>query len=414
MSWNKKGTTSVFLTMIFASVLAVAVLFIREGSLIAGRSCADAVFDLAGRSVLSEYDLPLQKRYGLFAFHADERQTEEKLKYYCDYSFHDNILKEAIRGRNYMDMLNINLESVRVSLKGYSITDTDQFEQQILDCMKIEIVQKVFKEKKSYPTNQQNSVLKNEQIINGLPSSGYQAGIFTDIEQLAENGLPDLEEIKSGAKDTYLVDEYILGHFLNHLRGSKEKETFFQNEAEYILKGGFNDQTNYNAVKSDIFLLRNGLNLLHIASDPVKQRKVAEVAAALTLGAGEEIGIPVVAEAWALAETRNDMKLLEAGKQVAAVKSRDNWAVPISGTLEYILGKEYIQPQNGNGEDYEDYLRILLYLEDREEKLLRCMDLIQINMKGSYDEDFDLKEYYGGFQFEAVAKGRKFTYIQKY
>jgi hypothetical protein len=160
--------------------------------------------------------------------------------------------------------------------------------------------------------------------------------------------------------------------------------------------------------------MRNALNLLHIASDPAKQRKVAEAAAAMTLAIGEEIGIPVIAEAWALAETRNDMKLLEAGKQVAIVKSRDNWAVPISGTLEYLLNKEYMQPQNGNGENYEDYLRVLLYLEDREEKLLRCMDLIQINMKGSYDEDFDLKEYYGGFQFEAVAKGIKFTYIQKY
>jgi hypothetical protein len=156
------------------------------------------------------------------------------------------------------------------------------------------------------------------------------------------------------------------------------------------------------------------MNLLHIALDPVKQRKVAEAAAALTLAVGEEIGIPVVAEAWALAETRNDIKLLEAGKSVAIVKSQDNWAVPISGTLEYILSKDYIEPQNKNGEDYEDYLRILLYFENKEEKLLRCMDLIQINMKGSYYGDFDLKEYYGGFQFEAVAKGRKFTYIQKY
>ena len=400
--------------MIFASVLAIAVLFIREGSLIAGRSCADAVFDLAGRSVLSEYDLTLQKRYGLFAFHTDERRTEEKLKYYCDYSFHDNILNEAKRGRTYMDLLDIDLESVRVTLKGYSITDTDLFEQQVLDCMKTEILRKVLKEKKSYPPDQQNTVLRNEQLINGLPSRGYQASFFTDIEQIAENGLPDLDEIKSGAKDAYLVDEYILGHFLNHQRGSSVKETLFHNEAEYILKGGFNDQTNYNSVKSDIFLLRNGLNLLHIASDPVKQRKVAEVAAAMTLAVGEEIGIPVVAEAWAFAETRNDMQLLEAGEQVAVVKSRDNWAVPISGTLEYILSKEYIQPQNRNGEDYEDYLRILLYLEDREEKLLRCMDLIQLNMKGCYDEGFDLKEYYGGFQFEAVAKGSKFTYIQKY
>lgn len=412
--------------MILASVLAVAVLFIHAGSQAAGRSYADAVFELAGRSVLSEYDLTLQKRYGLFAVHTDEREAEEKIEYYCDYSFHDNALKEAVRGRDYMDVLKIKLDSVHVSLKGYSMTDTGLFERQILDCMKTGLIKDIFADNNTdsaagakpdstaNPHNPQALILKNEQIINGLPSSGYQAGIFPGIKQIAENGLPNLTEIKTGAKDTCLVDEYILGRFLNRLHGHKTKDTFFKNEVEYILKGGFNDQGNYNAVKSDIFILRNVLNLIHIGSDPEKQRKVAEIAAALTLGEGEPVGAAAVAEAWALAETENDMRLLEDGKQVAVVKSKDNWALPISNTLEYLWKKDYVKPKNMSGGDYEDYLRILLYLEDREEKLLRCMDLIQINMKGSYDGDFDWKEYYGGIQFVAVAMETKFTYIQKY
>jgi hypothetical protein len=113
---SKKGSTAVFLTMILASMLLLVGLFIHAASHEAGRSYADAVFDLAGRSVLSEYDRELQRRYGLFAFYGDERQTEEKLEYYCDYSFHDNILKEAVRGRNYKDLLGVKLESVNVSL----------------------------------------------------------------------------------------------------------------------------------------------------------------------------------------------------------------------------------------------------------------------------------------------------------
>lgn len=411
---SKKGSTSVFLTMILASMLLVAGMFIHASSHAAGRSYADAVFDLAGRSVLSEYDLQLERRYGLFAVHTDESQAEDKIRYYADYSFHENHFLEAIRSRDYIDVLRLDLDSVRVSLKGYSMTDTNLFEEQILDYMKIGIVKDNLIGKKEYPPRKQNVILRNEQIINSLPSSGYSSSIFTDIKSITENGLPGIGEIKERSKNTFLVDEYVLGHFLNHIRGNETRNTFFQNEAEYILKGSFSDESNYRAVRTDLFIMRNVLNLAHIYSDPEKQAKVKAIAAELSFGAAEPVAEPVVAEAWAAAETENDLKLLEDGKPVALIKSRSNWAVPISNTLEYLWKDGYTEPKLKNGNTYEDYLRILLYFEDREKKLLRCMDLIQLDMKGSYNRNFDLEEYYGGFQFAAVSNGREYEYIQKY
>lgn len=156
------------------------------------------------------------------------------------------------------------------------------------------------------------------------------------------------------------------------------------------------------------------MNLLHINNDSEKRRIVESIAAALTLAEGKEIGSIVVAEAWAAAETENDLRLLEDGNQVALIKRKENWAVPVSDTLEYIWKKDYMKPEMTSGYDYEDYLRILLYLEGREKKLLRCMDLIQLNMKGSYHKEFDLREYYCGFQFSAVVKERTYTYLEMY
>lgn len=411
---DKRGTTSVFLMMILSSILLLVGLFIHAASQTAARSYADAVLDLAGRSILSEYDLQLQKRYGIFAFHTNESQAEEKIRYYADYSFHDNGLKEAFRGCNYMDMLRLNLDSVDVNLKGYSITDTDLFEQQILAYMKYGIIMDSRKKGSPPLSDQKNFVLRNEQIINSLPSRGYRNGLFTDLERIVKNGVPDLQEIEKASKHTFLVDEYIMSHFLNHRRGRETRDTFFINEVEYVLKGNYNDQDNYDAVRTDLFIMRNVLNLLHINSDPEKRRKVEAIAAALTLAKGKEVGAIVVAEAWAAAESENDMRLLEDGKQVALIKKKENWAVPVSETLEYLWNSGYEKPKVIRGYDYEDYLRVLLFMENREKKLLRCMDLIQLNMKGSYYGDFDLREYYGGFQFEAAAKERKYTYIEKY
>jgi len=414
LPYSKRGTTSVFLMVILASILMITGLFIHASSEAAGRSYADAVLDLAGRSILSEYDRPLQNRYGIFAVHTDESQAEGKIKYYVDYSFHDNILKEALRGQDYMDTLNLDLESIQVNLKGYSMTDTMLFEQQILEYMKYGIVVDNLIKEKSYPPLKQEIELRNEQVINGLPSNGYEDSLFNDLKRIVENGIPSLSEIKKKSKDTFLVDEYIMRHFLNHKRGHEIRDTFFLNEIEYVLKGNLNDKRNYNAVRTDLFIMRNVLNLIHINNDPEKRKNIEAVAAVLTLVKGEEIGAIVVAEAWAAAETENDLRLLEDGKEVALLKSKDNWAVPISLTLEYLWKEDYIKPKQMNGYDYEDYLRILLFLENREKKLLRCMDLIQLNMKGSYHRDFDLKEYYGGFQFEAVARDQKHTYVQKF
>jgi hypothetical protein len=160
--------------------------------------------------------------------------------------------------------------------------------------------------------------------------------------------------------------------------------------------------------------MRNLLNLMHIQSDPEKRNEVAAVAAVLTLAEGKEIGALFVAEAWAAAETENDLRILEDGKQVAFLKNKANWAVPLSDTLEFLWKEDYIKPKSFVGYSYEDYLRILLYLENKEKKLLRCMDLIQLNMKGSYHRDFNLEEYFGGFRLEAVTQNHTLTYIHEF
>ena len=411
---SKKGTVSVFLTLILASILLLVGLFIHAASQVAGKSYADAVFDLAGRSILSEYDINLYEIYGIFGVHTNESEAENKIKNYADYSFHDNTIKEMTRRRKYMDTLKLNLKSVRVDLKGYSLTDVELFEHQILEYMKYDIVKDMLDEEKEYPHLKLEIELRNKQIINSLPSRGYQSNLITDIKRLVETGIPNLKQIQTDTRDIFLLNEYIMKHFLNHQRGHETRDTFFLNEVEYILKGNLNDQSNYKTVRNDLFIMRNILNLVHINSDPEKRHKVDAVAALLTLAEGKEIGALFVAEAWAAAESENDLRLLEDGKQVAFIKNKENWAVPISNTLEFLWKDDYMKPKNMQGYEYEDYLRILLFVENREKKLLRCMDLIQLNMKGNYDRDFDLKEYYGGFQLEAITRESKFTYIQRF
>lgn len=409
---SKKGSTSVFLMMILASMIFAVSLFIYEASQLAGRNYTDAVLEMGGRSVLSEYDIHLNKRYGILAVHAEPVQTEEKIRYYANYSFHKNLIKEAGRGKTYLDPLKLSLKSIHVDFKGYSITNITIFEEQILDYMKYGIIKNSLLDKKIIPQKMEIE-LKNQQIINSLPSHGYSKNRL-DIKKILEKGIPSLEEIKESGSDSFYINEYIMSHFLNHSRGSQTKNTFFLNEAEYLLKGHFNDQLNYKAVRSDLLIMRTGLNLTHIYSDSIKRNEVISLASVLTPGPEAVATQILIAGAWAAAEAENDLRRLEDGKEVPIIKTREHWALDLQGVIPENEKKGYVEPQNKKGYDYEAYLRILLFLENKELKLLRCMDLIQLNMKGNYYRGFDLKEYYGGFQFEAIVQERKYSFIQKY
>ena len=46
--------------------------------------------------------------------------------------------------------------------------------------------------------------------------------------------------------------------------------------------------------------------------------------------------------------------------------------------------------------------------------ITETMDLIQINLQGTYSEDFYIHDCYRGFKFKAQVNGRKMKYDEKY
>ena len=76
---NKKGSSMIFLSMILAGLIGLAVLLAVSAREKAGLSYRRTVTDIACRSVLSEYDFRLKDEYGIFAFRGGN-------KYYLEYA----------------------------------------------------------------------------------------------------------------------------------------------------------------------------------------------------------------------------------------------------------------------------------------------------------------------------------------
>ena len=83
---NKKGVTAVFLTIIAGAVLSCVIVFIQLAASAASVSYCGNLFNLAGRSVLSEFDLELKSRYGIIAFSRDGSSIAEEIKRYVKYT----------------------------------------------------------------------------------------------------------------------------------------------------------------------------------------------------------------------------------------------------------------------------------------------------------------------------------------
>lgn len=190
-------------------------------------------------------------------------------------------------------------------------------------------------------------------------------------------------------RDEIYVNEYILKIFKDAVEikdsntDGKSKNTFFEkSEVEYIIGGNTNEDINKYIVKGQILLIRFGMNTLHIYSDPGKRLKALEIATAVAgfTGFGIPIAHNLIMCAWGTAEAVNDIKDIYGGKRVPFIKTIENWKTDLSPSG--FEAKEALESKSGLMDfDYHDYLRLLLLVKDKEVKMNRIEDLIELNTK---------------------------------
>ncbi len=391
---DKKGFTAVFLSIIAGAVLSCVILFIQLAASAASVSYCGNLFNLAGRSVLSEFDLELKSRYGIIAFSRSNSDIVSELKRYVKYTVTDD---------RY-----INIGDVSVDLKDYCLMDCEIFEEQITDSVNYKNL--IGTEKTdSRPVETGERTLRNSKTINSLPSKGMDdtPSVYSLVSNIKSLG--SISQLwKTGSRE-YLTTVYMFSVFSSGMSASDGESSFFRNEIEYIIEGKKSDEANRSAVKADLLKLRTLLNTAYIYSKPRMVKEALLLAETLTPGPEAVVTQAALIAAWAAFEAELDIKTLEGGGKVPVFKDSESWKTDIKGE---IVSKN--DSYEDRGYDYEGYLKILLTALKKEVKLTRMMDLIQINLQGTYSEDFYIKDCYRGFKFEAQVNGRKMAYDEKY
>lgn len=159
-------------------------------------------------------------------------------------------------------------------------------------------------------------------------------------------------------------------------------------------------------------------------------------AQAITPGPAAALTQALILESWALLEAENDLRILEAGERVPLIKQDDNWAISLENVLALDFSGDdanegnggweeagepadplqsgFIRPQTIEGQSYEAYLKIFVAALPQETRVLRMMDLMQINLKYLYNESFLLADYYTGLQYTLRINGKAYEFTETY
>lgn len=391
---NKKGSSTIFLVMVLSSMILLTMAFIQVTIRVSGESTGQSIALLSGRSVLTEFDQYLKKDYGLFAFRGEPGTLAAKMDYYLSPFYQDN---------PYYKMGEIGIDTSK-----YRLTNPLVFQDAVTEYM-LYAATKDFVNlvtdsnvdsgglEPAIPVYPTGRILRNRQIIECLPS--YLLGEEPDLIESVKAGLSDWENVFRNTSKNFLVNQYIMMNFKNAQSDLNGRNTFFNYEAEYILKGNYEDHKNKTLFRGDLLLLRNVINIGTIYTNPQMREQVIMAASIISPGPASLITQILVAEAWALAEAENDVRILEHGKKVPIQKTSATWAVDIQSIID---GTEsgYIDTKSKGGLDYQGYLQIFLYFENKTIKLTRMMDLIQINIQGNHDRTFLMNEHQVGLAYE--------------
>ena len=431
---NKSGSTIVLLSFVFLALISMIIMAINIARSRTVESWAEVNGKLWGKAILSEYDRYLLDDYGIMAFQGNDCDVIKRLSVYSKYSFEDKL-------RIRRDVPSANLDEYRMS-------DLDNFRKSLRNAMTTEEAKSIVDgknrsvRKNSYSfgnnkTEYGNRAIGNQVVIDTLPSRGYKNHInikgLTGL--LSDSNAAD--KVKPDVLSKVSEMSFIVSKLNSHLKTVGDKETFFANEYEYIVKGSLDDNKNFEACKRELFAIRNALNLAALSKDPEKMKIITAISELIAPGPGAIVVQGAIMESWAALETHEDLKALLDNKRIPLMKKKGDWKISVEGVLRDShltdkLGDEARKLLNENaeqihdlskqegcsekleGQNYEDYLLFMMLTIPKDLRTRRIMDLIQINMKYRYYDDFNFDEYNCGVRFNLKINGKSYEVNDSY
>lgn len=426
-----RGTITVFLSLILTLILSLVMAVFESAVYHGERMKTEMIMDMGMDSIFAEYNRMLLSRYDLYFIDTSyggtgsgmnevSKHLEDYLKKNCDTSkgsflfrgdfFDMKLMTGEIRDISYasdnsgrvfkrqaveaikdiygISVLNAVAEKVKKDAGDYSDTG---YEDENMDEKQAELEEKLAGINYKIPENPAAGVFDEKAgILDFIMDTAGVSEKHIEISKLASHrklntgsGMKAVKEDPDSLFNEILFGEYIMNKCSDYLDNNGHEAASY--EAEYILEGNNTDVANLRDVVTKLLALRYAACAVCIMKCQEKREPVeavVEVIAAL-------LGIPPEASktladlillAWAYGESVSDVVRLLAGERVPLLKTDEDWRMPLYGLLN-IKANAKPTGQKGSGFSYDDYIRVFLLLMDKNEKVMRTMDIVEMNLR---------------------------------
>lgn len=420
-----KGYLTVFLSLSL-SLLTGVILFLTQSAVRnGGKERLEGAADIGMNAVLGEYGIALLDRYGLLYLDASYLgqepsavNVESRLAYYMNKNLNPNSVNRGLWGKLYLQ------EAAIISIQTAAAGNGDSMKRQAAayagDCGIHRKEAQVTEYMETIETFAEQDVaeewkclmeelsgmelprVKNkkgqwEEVPLGNPADSVFGLLGSDVLYLINADLSsvgtesiDLEEYIShrtfqalAAEETDEADEVLFLHYLFEKMGSYRRvreNAVLHCQLEYIVSGKGSDFENLEAVAETLMKWRFADNVSCAFSDSSLCGEALAVARELhAVQLKPEFEVPVMKSilyACAYLETIGDLKCLFSGGCVPVSKGKLQ-----TGVLQVLSGSIMEISSGAAGLCYEQYLACMLMCLSEEEKNLRTMDIMEMDIR---------------------------------
>lgn len=414
---KKNGSITAAMSLMMLVILALLTASIQGAETVCGRLQAVNGIQAGMYSLFSEYDRELWEQYHLFFLDGGYGQKDFNLgrvinhtEYFAEAVLKSGVTKSSLKAcsvdgfslaadrngeavrRQIIEYMKENLGSKGIQLLREQTRENKQIMSEQRETQENGIEEADLEETEpmeeisagNNPLDIVKSIRENGILGLALPAgaevsakSQEEGGLLSKREKRTGREILDTGNTQDGFLDKLLLQEYILDTLSSFTE--KKQEGGLEYQLEYVAGGKNSDRENLQYVVNRLLLIREASNLAYLYTSPEKRGELQACAAALSflllIPEGMTLVQAVLAAGWAYIESLCDVKILLSGGRVPLKKDALSWKTSLRN-----LGIE----EGGGGEKgmrYKDYMRIILSFSSQDTLTLRCMDMIEQNMR---------------------------------
>ncbi len=226
-------------------------------------------------------------------------------------------------------------------------------------------------------------------------SMAVPKGYSISEKQMDSTRAPSKRELSIGAgqaegnEERLLEKQWFISYLDEYLAQAAQMlpeeraDGYLDYQLEYVLCGKPSDQENLEGAIGRLLLLREGCNYAFLLShsDMARQAELLSAVLAALVQSPElsEALKHLILLGWAYGESLVEVRQLLGGYELEALKTEEDWQVPLLGTLSLLgdSGQYDEQPRRQQGLSYGAYLRVFLSFESAETLAMRSLDIIE-------------------------------------